>query len=71
MFKFLAGLLPKEYRNLIEVGSRIVSQLDTSEERSEAISFAMATLSDGKVTPGEWAKIGSKFGILRGRNTRA
>ena len=70
MFKFLVGLLPKEYRNLIEVGSRIVSQLDTNEERSEALSFAMATLSDGKVTPGEWAKIGSRLGLLTGPTSR-
>jgi len=66
MFKFLVGLLPKEYRNLIEVGLRIVSQLDTPQERAEALTFAALVLADGKVTPGEWAQIGSKFGILRG-----
>tara|TARA_Y100001951_G_scaffold98090_1_gene98519 strand:- start:307 stop:564 length:258 start_codon:yes stop_codon:yes gene_type:complete len=66
MFKFLVGLLPKEYRNLIEVGLRVISQLDTPEERAEALNFARLALADGKVTPGEWAQIGSKFGILRG-----
>ena len=40
MFKMLIGLLPKEYRNLLEVGMRIVSQLDTPKERSEALTFA-------------------------------
>ena len=66
MFKILVGLLPKEYRNLIEVGLRVVSQLNTAKERSEALNFAMLALADGKVTPGEWSQIGSKFGILRG-----
>ena len=66
MFKFLVGLLPKEYRNLIEVGLRMVSQLDTPEERAEAINFAWLALADGKLTPGEWAQIGSKLGVLRG-----
>ena len=66
MFKFLVGLLPKEYRNLIEVVLRIVSQLDTPQERAEALTFAALVLADGKVTPGEWSQIGSKFGILRG-----
>ena len=65
MFKFLVGLLPKEYQSLIAVGLRVVSQLDTAEERSEALTFAVLALADGKVTPGEWSQIGSKFGILR------
>tara|TARA_R100001143_G_C3337303_1_gene122520 strand:- start:793 stop:1053 length:261 start_codon:yes stop_codon:yes gene_type:complete len=63
-------LLPVEYRNLIEVGLRIVSQLDTSKERSEALTFVKAVLADGKCTPGEWAQIGSKLGILRGPTSK-
>ena len=66
MFKILVGLLPKEYRNLIEVGLRVISQLNTPQERAQALNFATLALADGKVTPGEWAQIGSKFGILRG-----
>ena len=62
MFKFLVGLLPKEYQSLIAVGLRVVSQLDTPEERSEALTFAALALADGKVTPGEWSQIG----FLRG-----
>ena len=63
-------LLPVEYRNLIEVGLRIVSQLNTSTERAEAITFTKAVLADGKVTPDEWAQIGSKLGILRGPTSK-
>ena len=63
-------LLPVEYRNLIEVGLRIVSQLNTSTERAEAITFTKAVLADGKCTPGEWAQIGSKLGILRGPTSK-
>ncbi len=70
MFKFLVGLLPKEYRNLIEVGLRMVSQLDTPKERAEAINFAWLALADGKLTPGEWAQIGSKLGVLRGPTSK-
>ena len=66
MFKMLIGLLPKEYRNLLEVGMRMVSQLDTPKERAEALPFAKLALEDGKLTPGEWAQIGSKLGVLRG-----
>ena len=70
MFKFLVGLLPKEYRNLIEGGLRMVSPLDTPEERAEAINFAWLALADGKLTPGEWAQIGSKLGVLRGPTSK-
>ena len=49
------------------LGEQIISRLDTAEERAEAIAFGQHMLLDGKVTVGEWAKFGSKLGILRGR----
>tara|TARA_R110000765_G_scaffold60778_1_gene117522 strand:- start:314 stop:532 length:219 start_codon:yes stop_codon:yes gene_type:complete len=65
--RWLIGLLPKRYKDLLALGEQIISRLDTAEERAEAIAFGQHMLLDGKVTVGEWAKFGSKLGILRGR----
>ena len=63
--KFLLAFMPKEYKEMIVLGQRIVNRLDTSAERQEAISYGVEMLQDGKVTVGEWARFGSKLGILK------
>ena len=63
--KFLLAFMPKEYKEMIILGQRIVNRLDTSAERQEAISYGVEMLQDGKVTVGEWDKFGSKLGILK------
>ena len=66
MFKLLLKLLPEQTRQFIILGQRIVSRLDTEEERNEAVNYGIGMLADGKVNVGEWSKFGSKLGILKG-----
>ncbi len=68
--KFLLAFMPKEYKEMIVLAQRIVNRLDTSAERQEAISYGVEMLQDGKVTVGEWAKFGSKLGILKSPNSK-
>ena len=68
--KFLLAFMPKEYKEMIIRGQRIVNRLDTSAERQEAISYGVEMLQDGRVTVGEWAKFGSKLGILTSPNSK-
>ena len=65
---WILKLLPKDKRNMLELGMRIVASLDTAAERKEAIDYGIHMLKDGKVSVAEWAKFGSKLGILRGKH---
>jgi hypothetical protein len=62
---FLLKLLPKEYRNLVELGMRIVENLDTKEERQQAVEMGIQILKDGNIDPTEWAKFGKALGIWK------
>ena len=66
--KWILKLLPKDKRNMLELGMRIVASLDTGAERKAAIDYGIQMLDDGKVSVGEWAKFGSKLGILTGKH---
>lgn len=61
--KLIMGLLPSKYRNLVEMGLRLVANLDTEHERAQAITHLNQILSDGKVTPPEWASLGKTLKI--------
>jgi hypothetical protein len=63
---WLLKLLPADKRALLELAIRITSSLDTAAERKAVAEYGMEMLEDRKVTVGEWAKFGSKLGILRG-----
>tara|TARA_Y100000310_G_C20314995_1_gene637998 strand:- start:380 stop:586 length:207 start_codon:yes stop_codon:yes gene_type:complete len=63
---WLKMLVSVNWRGLATMGERIVGNLDTAQERKEAIAFCVGKLSDGKVTCAEWSQIGSKFGVLKG-----
>ena len=65
---WILKLLPKDKRNMLELGMRIVASLDTATERKEAVDYGIHMLKDGKVSVSEWAKFGSKLGILRGKH---
>ncbi len=65
---WIMKFLPKEQRNMLELGMRIVASLDTGAERKEAVDYGIHMLKDGKVSVSEWAKFGSKLGILRGKH---
>jgi hypothetical protein len=64
--RFLLKFLPGDMRDLIELGQRVSSCLDTKEERREAVGYGIGMFADGKVTIGEWSRFGSKLGILKG-----
>ena len=63
---WILKLLPADTRALLELAIRITASLDTAAERKEVARYGMEMLRDRKVTVGEWAKFGSKLGILRG-----
>jgi len=60
--------LPEDKKILLKLAMRITASLDTAEERRSVAKYGMIMLNDGKVTVGEWAKFGSKLGILKGRH---
>ena len=62
---WILKFLPEDKRNLIVLGQRIISCLDTAEERKAAVDYGIQMMADGRVTVGEWSKFGSKLGILR------
>jgi len=65
---WILKLLPKDKRNMLELGIRIVASLDSKAERKEVVDYGIHMLKDGKVSVGEWAKFGSKLGILTGKH---
>ena len=69
--EWILRFIPEEKRQLIELGQRIIASLDTPAERRAAIRFGIMMLSSdsaggSQVTVGEWARFGSKLGILKG-----
>ena len=65
---WLLKFLPEDKRLLLQLAIRITSSLDTAEERKSVAEYGVEMLKDGKVTVGEWAKFGSKLGILTGKH---
>ena len=65
---WILKFLPEDKKNMLELAMRIVASLDSGAERKEAIDYGIKMLEDGKVTVGEWAKFGSKLGILTGKH---
>ena len=64
----LLKFLPADKKAMLELAMRIVASLDSGAERKAAIDYGIKMLEDGKVTVGEWAKFGSKLGILTGKH---
>jgi hypothetical protein len=62
----LLMFLPTQTRQLITLGRQIISRLDTADERKSAVDYGIEMMKDGKVTVVEWARFGSKLGILKG-----
>ena len=61
-------LIPEDKKILLKLAMRITASLDTARERKAVAEYGMIMLNDGKVTVGEWAKFGSKLGILTGKH---
>ena len=62
----LLMFLPYKTRRLIMLGKQIIARLDTTDERAAAVEYGIEMMKDGKVTVAEWAKFGSKLGVLKG-----
>jgi hypothetical protein len=63
---WLLRFLPADKRALLELAIRITSSLDTPEERRAVAQYGVTMLADSKVSVSEWAKFGSKLGVLKG-----
>ena len=63
---WLLKLFPADTRALLELAIRITASLDTAAERKAVADYGLEMLRDRKVSVGEWAKFGSKLGILKG-----
>ena len=59
-----------EYQGLVALGQQIFANLDTKEERADALAYIKEALSDGQVTVPEWGRIGGKLGILKTRKKK-
>ena len=68
MLGIILRFLPEDKKILLKLAMRITASLDTARERKDVAEYGMTMLNDGKVTVGEWAKFGSKLGILTGRH---
>ena len=66
--KVLLKFLPDDKRALLELAIRITSSIDTAEERKAVAQYGVEMLCDGVVSVGEWARFGSKLGILTGKH---
>ena len=62
----LLMFLPYKTRRLVMLGRQIIASLDTTDERDAAVDYGIKMLKDGRVTVAEWAKFGSKLGVLKG-----
>lgn len=61
-------LIPEDKKILLKLAMRITASLDTARERKAVAEYGMTMMNDGKVTVAEWAKFGSKLGILTGKH---
>ena len=66
--KVLLRFLPADQKSLLELGIRIMSSLDSPEERWAAIKYGGEALKDGRMTVSEWSRLGSILGILKGKH---
>jgi hypothetical protein len=67
---WILKFIPADKRALLELAIRITASLDTAAERRAVAEYGVEMLKDSKVTVSEWAKFGSKLGILKGPRQR-
>ena len=65
---WILRFLPADKKALLELAIRITASVDSAAERKAVADYGLEMLEDGKVSVGEWAKFGSKLGILSGRH---
>ena len=62
---WLLRLIPKDKRELVELGQRLVANLDTKEERQRVVEYAREMLVDGRIEVSEWSKFGKVLNIFK------
>ena len=62
---WMLRFLPEDTRQLIALGQRIISCLDTPAERRIAIQYGIDMFADGKVEITTWSRWGSLLGVLK------
>tara|TARA_Y100000310_G_C20465052_1_gene707203 strand:- start:301 stop:516 length:216 start_codon:yes stop_codon:yes gene_type:complete len=62
----LLRFLPADKRAMIDLAMRMVSKLDTPQERQAVAEWGIRAFKDGKITVPEWGELGGKLGILTG-----
>ena len=63
-------LLPKKYQSMLLVGMKVLENIeDNHAEIAQYVDEMFDENSTGgtRVTMGEWAKLGGKLGILKGK----
>ena len=68
MTNLLLKFLPADKRALLNLALRITASLDSAAERKNVADYGLEMLADGSVSVAEWAKFGSKLGILKGKH---
>ena len=68
---WILKFLPEDKRNMIELGLRIFSALDTAQARNAVLDYAIKMFDPqgpggGRVTIAEWGTLGGKWKIMRG-----
>tara|TARA_Y100000310_G_scaffold292973_1_gene322183 strand:- start:387 stop:617 length:231 start_codon:yes stop_codon:yes gene_type:complete len=74
MLNWIIKLLPPEKRALMELAIRVTSNLYTADDRRIVAEYGIKMLSPdseggSRVTVSEWARFGSKLGVLKGRQS--
>ena len=64
MLNLLIRFLPEDKRGLLELAMRMVSQLDTPEERKAVAEYGIKMI-EGGVTVNEWTTFGKKLGVFK------
>ena len=71
--KILLRFLPEDIRNMVELGIRLFSALDTASERKDVLAYALKMFDPngpggGRVTGPEFMTLGGKLKIMRDPN---
>ncbi len=65
MVGLLLKMLPRQYREMIDLAQNVFCRLDTAQERADAVKFFTDSLnSDGYISVPEWGQFGKKLGIV-------
>ena len=70
MNKLLMALLPSNIKAMLEVSQKIFQNIENDTQRKNIYNFILEIFNEeddggSRVTIGEWARLGSRLGILK------